>query len=380
MVNWTLDAAGEEELRTWILGPLFQMTALMIHEQRAQLSQMNAIGEICAQFIGGLPLVMRQAGAENVIRTVEAYHRLHPAAAQSPWHPEVLGRLGEPAWQQLYVNAEHDGQVGVITLGRESYSHEVDAELNRAIDWLKAAKIDRVIVTGDFHLAGQLVGADTTNFYPALVDPAKGIDISRQWSLTARRFHAEFGTSVAFINGKRCLGGMLELLVHCHFVVALETCDLGMPEVTLPVVPGMEGCHWTFRKSRPEHWPRLLSLLLEGKSAKAKDTAGWLVDFAGPMPEAIQACWKMARGQGGTARRAFESGRLVDVTRDLRAPSAASPVTETARRAILRTVEASCGAPLAEALEIQAKLSADFMGSPEVRQGKVGEAFARFQS
>jgi enoyl-CoA hydratase/carnithine racemase len=380
MVNWTLDAAGEEELRTWILGPLFQMTALMVHEQRAQLAQLNAIGEICAQFTGGLPLLMRQAGAENVIRTVEAYHRLHPAAASSPWHPEVLAHLGEPAWQQLYVNAEHDGRVGVITLGRESYSHEVDAELNRAIDWLHAAKIDRVIVTGDFHLAGQLVGADTTNFYPALADPAKGIDISRRWSLTARRLHAEFTTSVGFINGKRCLGGMLELLEHCHFVVALDSCDLGMPEVTLPVVPGMEGCHWAFRKTPAALWPRLLELLLEGKSVKAKDTVGWLVDFAGPMSAAIQACWSTVQGGGGVARRPFADGRLEGVTRGLRPPSPAGPATETARQAILRTVEASCGAPLAEALEIQAKLSAEFMGSPEVKRGRVGEAFAKFQS
>jgi enoyl-CoA hydratase/carnithine racemase len=380
MVNWTLDAAGEEELRTWILGPLFQMTALMIHEQRSQLAQMNAIGEICAQFIGGLPLMMRQAGAENVIRTVEAYHRLHPAAAASPWHPGVLDRLDSPEWQQLYVNAEHDGQVGLITLGRESYSHEVDAELNRAIDWLKAQKIDRVIVSGDFHLAGQLVGADTTNFYPALVDPAKGIEISRRWSLTARRLHGEFATSVGFINGKRCLGGMLELLQHCHFVVALDSCDLGMPEVTLPVVPGMEGCHWVFRKTPPALWPRLLGLLLEGKSIKAKDGVGWLVDFAGPMPEAIQACWRIARGEGGVAKRDFNSGRIEGVTHGLTVPAAAAPATETARRAILRTVEASCGATLAEALEIQARHSAEFMGSPEVRQGRVGEAYAKFQS
>ncbi len=380
MVNWTLDTAGQDDLRTWILGPLFQMTALMIHEKRAQLAQMNAIGEICAQFTGGLPLLMRQAGAENVIRTVEAYHRLHPAAAKSPWHPEVLDQLGGAEWQQLYVNAEHDGRVGVITLGRESYSHEVNAELNRAIDWLKRQKIDRVIVTGDFHLAGQLVGADTTNFYPALEDPAQGVAISRTWSLTARRFHAEFGTSVAFINGKRCLGGMLELLEHCHYVVALDRCDLGMPEVTLPVVPGMEGCHWVFRKTPPALWPKLLELLLEGKSIKAKDGTGWLVDFAGPMADAIKTCWQIAQGETSVTKRPFNERKLEGVTRTLPALPAAAPATEVARRAILRTVEAACGASLAEALEIQAQLSAEFMGSPEVRQGRVGEAYAKFQA
>ena len=75
-----------------------------------------------------------------------------------------LERLGEPEWQQLYVNAEHDGQVGVISLSRESYNSDVDIELNRAIDWLKAAKIDRVILSSDFHLSTQMVGADTSEF------------------------------------------------------------------------------------------------------------------------------------------------------------------------------------------------------------------------
>jgi hypothetical protein len=50
----------------------------------------------------------------------------------------------------LYVNAEHDSNVGIITISRETYNSDVDAELNRAIDWLKADGIDNVIVTGDF--------------------------------------------------------------------------------------------------------------------------------------------------------------------------------------------------------------------------------------
>ena len=61
------------------------------------------------------------------------------------WHPEVFQDMDSPEWQQLYVNAEHDGEVGVLTLSRESYNGEVDAELNRAMDWLKSAGIDRVV-------------------------------------------------------------------------------------------------------------------------------------------------------------------------------------------------------------------------------------------
>ena len=67
---------------------------------------------------------------------------------------------------------------------------------------------------------------------------------------------------------------MLELMMHCHYLVAVEDADLGFPEVTLPVIPGMEGCHWPFRKADAEHRPKLLRLLLEGRSIRATETVG----------------------------------------------------------------------------------------------------------
>ena len=113
-------------------------------------------------------------------------------------------------------------------------------------------------------MSTQMVGADTNEFFPALENVEEGFQIAKNWSQTARRLYTDFEVSVGFINGKRCLGGMLELMTHCHYLVAVEGADLGMPEVTLPVVPGMEGCHWPFRKTAPENWPKLLQLLLDG--------------------------------------------------------------------------------------------------------------------
>ncbi|OGF58773.1 MAG: hypothetical protein A2Y62_09720 [Candidatus Fischerbacteria bacterium RBG_13_37_8] len=77
--------------------------------------------------------------------------------------------------------------------------------------------------------------------------------------------------------------------MHCHYLVSVDNADLGMPEVTLPVVPGMEGCHWAFRKTSPENYYKLLQMLLEGRFVKAKDATGWLVDYdyAGSMEEAL---------------------------------------------------------------------------------------------
>ena len=162
-----MDGAEAEQFEAWILGPLFQMTSLMLHEGRGHLTHMNAIGELCAQFRKGILAVMRGAGPDGVASTVARYHELFPAAAGSGWHPEAVADMSSPEWQQLYVNAEHDGTVGVVTLARESYNWDVDAELNRALDWLVAEGIERIIVTGDFHISTQMVGADTGEFFAA---------------------------------------------------------------------------------------------------------------------------------------------------------------------------------------------------------------------
>jgi enoyl-CoA hydratase/carnithine racemase len=381
LVNWTLDTEEEEEFRTWILGPYFQMASLLLHEKRAHLSHINAMGELCAQFRRGVLADIRSLGADAVIKIVEAYHRLHPEAAKSSWYPAVFEQIDGADWQQLYVNAEHDGNVGVITIARESYNSDVNLEMNRAIDWLKAEGIERVIVTGDFHLSTQMVGADTSDFFPALEKEEIGFNIAKGWSQTARRLHNEFQVSVGFINGKRCLGGMLELMAHCHYLVSIGDADLGMPEVTLPVVPGMEGCHWPLRKARPGDWPKLLNILLEGKSVKARDAVGWLVDYAGSLDEGLQMAWKIAvGGDHGLAVRKVEEGALAGVPKEISGLSPGDASTEAARKAILDSVLSSCGSALSEALDIQARHSAGFMSSKYCQKGRIGAEFKKTMS
>jgi enoyl-CoA hydratase/carnithine racemase/3-hydroxyacyl-CoA dehydrogenase len=378
LVDWSLDGA-EEPFLSWILGPLFQAVSLLLHEKRAHLAQLNAIGELCAQFRRGPLALLRAAGPDAARRRVEAYHELHPAAAASAWHPAAFERMDGPEWQQLYVNAEHDGAVGVVTIGRESYSGDVDGELNRALDWLRSERIPRVIVTGDFHLATQMVGADTSEFFPALESAEAGRRIAEAWSRTARRLHEEFETSVGFVNGKRCLGGFLELLLHCHFVVAVQDAQLGFPEVTLPVVPGMEGCHWPFRKAAVAGWPRLLRLLLEGRPVRAGEAVGWLIDHAAPLADALRTAWRIVTGsEHGVRGRALAAGALDGLPAEPGGVDAADdPLTRAARRAILDAVRAACGAPLSEALAIQARHAADFMASSHCRRGRVGAEYDR---
>ncbi|MBC8277633.1 MAG: hypothetical protein H8E46_05330 [FCB group bacterium] len=376
VVDWELD--DDEDLKTWLFGPLFQMTSLMLKEQRAHLTYMNAIGELCAQFTNGIIAFARNLGADGIINRVEKYHRVHPVAGESCWYPEVFEQMDSPEWNQLYVNAEHDGDAGVITISREALNWDVVKELNRAVDWLKAEGIDKVILTGDFHLSTQLVGADTTEFYPALTEANEGFKVARAWSQMARRFNDEFEVSVGFINGKRCLGGMLELLMHCHYLISIEDARLGMPEVTLPVVPGMEGCHWPFRKAAVSDHPKLLKMLLEGGFLKAKDTAGWLIDYTGSLDECLQKVWAIAsEGDHSLVRRDVEAGS-VDITGDLSFVTATdNPAFEGARKAVYDCIKQSCAAGLPEALELQAKHSAAFMTTKLCNRGVIGSSYKK---
>ena len=379
LVDWKLSAAEEDEFRAAMLGPVIQMTALMLHEKRAHLTHMNAIGELCAQFRQGAVATLRELGPAKAKAIVAAYHRQNPAAATSAWHPEALEKMDGPEWQQLYVNAEHDGTVGVVTLARESYNWNVDRELNRALDWLKAAGIRRVIVTGDFHLSTQMVGADTADFFPALENVEPGLAITNGWSKTARRFHDDFETSVAFIGGKRCLGGMYELVMHCHYVVAVDDARVGWPEVNLPVVPGMEGCHWPFRRAAKEHWPKITHALLSGEAVKARDAVGWLLDAAEPMEKALATAWALASGtRKDLPRRGLEAGALsgVPTTVATLAP-AADPLVEAGRAGIVACMTASCAKSATEALALQARIAAEFLASKACRDGRVGAEYAR---
>ncbi len=381
LVDWKLDGEEEEIFRTWVLGALFQMTNLMVHEKRGHLAHINMIGETCAQFRRGVLAVIREVGADSAIRTVEAYHRVHPEAGLAAWHPEAFRQLEGPEWQQLYVNAEHDGQSGVVTINRESYNRDVDRELNRALDWLRSHNIDRLIVTGDFHLSTQMVGADTSEFFPALESVDEGIGLSTEWSRTARRLAEDFEVSVGVVAGKRCMGGFLELLMHCRYLVSVEDAELGLPEVTLPVVPGMEGCHWPFRKARPEDWPRLLQLLLGGRPVKARSAEGWLVDFVGPLEVAIRKAWQIVtEGDHGLAERVVQTGSLPDLPDFGPLPDSDSPATDAARRAIMACVRDACGCALSEALAVQARHAAEFLASEVCRKGRVGAECSRTMS
>jgi hypothetical protein len=58
-------------------------------------------------------------------------------------------------------------------------------------------------------------------------------------------------------------------------------------------------------------------------------------------------------------------------------PRADDPGVDAARKAILDAVAAGTSVPLGEALEIQSRVSADFMAGPLCNKGAIGKEFKK---
>jgi len=166
-------------------------------------------------------------------------------------------------------------------------------------------------------------------------------------------------------------------MIHCHYLISVADADLGAPEVNLPVVPGMEMCHWSFRKTSPDNWQKLLTMLLGGKSVKARDAAGWLVDFSGSMDESLKMAWSIVKnGDSVLSRRSLTENSIDDLPTDVEnLPDTENSIVKAARKAIYECIASSCSVGLSEALELQSRHSAKFMTSKYCRDGAIGNEY-----
>jgi enoyl-CoA hydratase len=144
-------------------------------------------------------------------------------------------------FQNLLI--EHKGRIQYIIINRESKLNALNeitiAELHTAFyEAFNNPEVGGIIITG----AGQkafVAGADIAEFSGK--DADKGRDISRLGQIQVFDL-VENGNKpvIAAINGF-ALGGGLELAMACHIRIAAEAAKMGLPEVTLGLIPGYGG-------------------------------------------------------------------------------------------------------------------------------------------
>lgn len=176
--------------------------------------------------------------------------------------------------QESAVVMRDDGGIGYVTLNNppvNAIGLAMRQDLLAAVQWAEAAGLSRVIVTG----AGLAfaAGADAREFdappaAPHLPDVLNALENSAvPW--------------IAAINGV-ALGGGAEIALACRMRIMAPGAQIGLPEVTLGVIPGAGG---TQRLPRLVGLAKALDMITTGKPLRANDalTAG-LIDMIDPDP------------------------------------------------------------------------------------------------
>jgi len=167
------------------------------------------------------------------------------------------------------ILSEHSNGITTITINRpkklNALNKETIQELHEAFD---AANTDTstkvIIVTGSGEKAF-VAGADISEF--ADFDVENGAKLAAKGQEILFDFVENLSTPViAAVNGF-ALGGGLELAMAAHFRLASDTAKMGLPEVSLGVIPGYGGTQ------------RLPQLVGKGRAMELVMTAG-MIDAA----------------------------------------------------------------------------------------------------
>ena len=172
------------------------------------------------------------------------------------------------AYQNLRI--ESTGYIRCITIARDAKLNALNiatlAELHDAISAALASDAVRgVVLTG----AGEkafVAGADIAEFASFSPDQGRALARNGQTNVFDLIHHAS-KPIIAAINGF-ALGGGLELALACHIRVAASHAKLGLPEVSLGLIPGYGG---TQRLTQLVGRGRALEIILTGDMVAATD-------------------------------------------------------------------------------------------------------------
>ena len=195
-------------------------------------------------------------------------------------------------YDNILVNTE--GQLAQITINRpnklNALNKDTIKELHGAFKQLEKDKMVRaIIITGSGEKAF-VAGADIAEF--ANFSEKQGQKLAAKGQELLFNLIENLSKPViAAINGF-ALGGGLELAMACHFRVASNNAQMGLPEVSLGVLPGYGG---------PQRLPQLVGkgramemIMTAGMIDAAKALEYGLVNHVVPQEELLGLCSQLA--------------------------------------------------------------------------------------
>ena len=190
---------------------------------------------------------------------------------------------------------DRQDQIAFITVNRPNKLNALNKdtidELHAAFEMFEGeSEIAVIILTGSGEKAF-VAGADISEF--AHFNAVEGAELARRGQELLFDFIQNLKTPViAAVNGF-ALGGGLELAMACHFRVASDNAKLGLPEVSLGVIPGYGG---TQRLPQLVGKGKAMEMILTAGMISAMDAKEWgLVNYVVPQDELALLCEKLAR-------------------------------------------------------------------------------------
>ncbi len=239
------------------------------------------------------------------------------------------------------LQIDQHGALAVLTVNRpnalNALNGETLSELAQVTDIVaENAEIAALIITGGGDRAF-VAGADISE-----LAQLEGVFAGREMALAGQDVMHGIATlpipTIAAINGY-ALGGGLELALACDVRVASRGARLGLPEVTLGLLPGFGG---TQRLSRLIGSGRALDLMLTARQVPADEALGMgLVNYV--------------------ADNALEKAREVAEAMLKNAPIALSLVKEAVRRGLDTTLELG--------LEVEADMFGMCVATQDFKEG-----------
>ena len=192
-----------------------------------------------------------------------------------------------------YIRCEERGAAAIVTLNRpealNALNAQVLSELYGVMDGLNSRlEVKVVILTG----AGEkafAAGADIASM--SQMTPGEAAEFSRTGHRTMDRIASMRPVTIAAVNGY-ALGGGCELAMACDFRIASTRAKMGIPEVTLGVIPGFGG---TQRLPRLVGLGKAVELLATGRTCKAEECREMgLVNQVVAPEELLERCLELA--------------------------------------------------------------------------------------
>ncbi len=207
----------------------------------------------------------------------------------------------------MAVRFEKQESIGHVVLDRppaNSYDRAFMEELDAAIEEARRDDAVNAILLRSANEKFFSAGADVSVFAKS------GLDEQTAFVARANEAMSKFESTpkvvVAAING-HCLGGGLEMALCCDFRVAAEgSYRIGLPEVTLGLLPGTGG---TQRLPRLIGRQKALDLMLRGITMSPQDAlAAGIVDDVVPAAELLDKALERVRAYA--AGPTFAIGRI----------------------------------------------------------------------